>query len=63
MRYPCRHSWLFKVVLNTMETSAEDENLFNFVPEFYLDSLLDMLKALSLEAKRTFVSLEETPGM
>lgn len=46
-----------------METSAEDENLFNFVPEFYLDSLLDMLKALSLEAKRTFVSLEETPGM
>ncbi|XP_034235683.1 E3 ubiquitin-protein ligase RNF123-like isoform X2 [Thrips palmi] len=61
MRYPCRHSWLFKVVLNTMVTSAEDENLFNFVPEFYLDCLLDMLKTLSFEAKPTFVSLEETP--
>ncbi|KAE8746279.1 hypothetical protein FOCC_FOCC006951 [Frankliniella occidentalis] len=61
MRYPNRLSWFFKSILNTMKTSAIDQHLFHFVPEFYLDSLFDLLKELNHEARQKFASPEVTP--
>ncbi|KAK3927051.1 E3 ubiquitin-protein ligase RNF123 [Frankliniella fusca] len=60
-RYPSRLSRFFRSILNTMEASADDEHLFHFVPEFYLDCLIDLLKDLNYEARQTLVSLPITP--
>lgn len=54
LRYPNRHSWFYKVILNTMKASSEDIRTFSFVPEFYLDCLVEVLKQLSYETKTSF---------
>ncbi|GLH11947.1 E3 ubiquitin-protein ligase [Gryllus bimaculatus] len=43
-------AWLFRVVLTTMMEASKTDGLFSFVPEFYLETLVELCTAL-----RTFL--------
>ncbi|XP_067001612.2 E3 ubiquitin-protein ligase RNF123 isoform X2 [Anabrus simplex] len=43
-------AWLLRVVLNTLKRASQEGQLFSFVPDFYLDSLIELSAAL-----RTYV--------
>lgn len=54
--------WLLRVVLQTLQMASRQENLFSFVPDFYLDVLVELSVALRTYFHPT-VPLEEIPGM
>lgn len=52
--------WLLRIVLQTLEMASMRENLFSFVPDFYLDVLVELSVALRTYFHPT-VPLEEIP--
>lgn len=38
--------WLWEAVLTSLEKGSEQGNLFGFVPEFYVDTLVDISSIL-----------------
>lgn len=38
--------WLLKIVISTLQAASAKGKLFSFVPEFYLDALVELTTAL-----------------
>jgi len=39
-------AWLLRVILQTMKLTSKDGELFAYVPDYYLDSLVEICTAL-----------------
>ncbi|XP_058802185.1 E3 ubiquitin-protein ligase RNF123-like isoform X2 [Phymastichus coffea] len=52
--------WLLKIVLLTLQNASGSGNLFSFVPEFYLEILVDLINNLKTHMHPT-VSIENIP--
>ncbi|XP_029043573.1 E3 ubiquitin-protein ligase RNF123-like [Osmia bicornis bicornis] len=54
-------AWLLKVVALTLKNASLEENMFSFVPDFYLDALADLCVGLRNHMHPT-ASIEQVPN-